>query len=67
MDGGNGRVDFATRNDSRVIGRVDTEAREDPFNETELRCDLVFDPVVGRPKQGSDSKQFVERCGIGAL
>lgn len=50
LDGGNGKVVFETRSDARVIGKVITEAREAPFNETDMNCDIAFDLAVGWPK-----------------
>ena len=50
LDGGNGRITFTTRNDTHVAGKVDSEAREAPMNETDMRCDIAFDLKVGWPK-----------------
>lgn len=50
LDGGNGRVAFDTRSDKRVAGKVTTEAREAPFNQTDMHCDIAFDLGVGWPK-----------------
>ncbi len=49
IDGGNGRVEFATRSDTRVTGKVLSEAREAPMNETDMLCDVSFDLAVGWP------------------
>lgn len=50
LDGGNGRIAFDTRTDKRVTGKVTTEAREAPMNETDMNCDIAFDLSVGWPK-----------------
>jgi len=50
LDGGNGRVSFDTRTDTRVAGKVATEAREAPMNETDMQRDIAFDLAVGWPK-----------------
>jgi hypothetical protein len=50
LDGGNGHVTFDSRTDKRVAGKVTTEAREAPMNETDMRCDIAFDLTVGWPK-----------------
>jgi len=50
LDGGNGHVAFDARTDKRVAGKVTTEAREAPMNETDMRCDIAFDLTVGWPK-----------------
>ena len=50
LDGGNGKVVFDTRSDARVVGKVITEAREAPFNETDMNCEIAFDLAVGWPK-----------------
>ncbi len=50
IDGGNGRITLDTRTDTRVVGKVSTEAREAPFNETDMNCDIEFDLAVGWPK-----------------
>lgn len=49
IDGGNGRVAFDVRNDTRAAGRVFTEAHEPPYDETDMTCDIKFDLVVGWP------------------
>jgi len=49
IDGGNGKVVFETRSDARVTGKVITETREAPFNETDMNCDIAFDLAVGWP------------------
>ena len=49
IDGGNGRVEFAARSATRVTGKVVTEAREAPMNETDMLCDITFDLAVGWP------------------
>ncbi len=51
LDGGNGSVEFATRDDKRVTGKVVTTAREAPMNETDMNCDVAFDLAVGWPKK----------------
>jgi hypothetical protein len=50
LDGGNGRIAFDTRTDKRITGKVTTEAREAPMNETDMNCDVAFDLGVGWPK-----------------
>lgn len=50
LDGGNGRISFDTRSDTHATGRVTTEARGAPFNETDMNCDITFDLAVGWPK-----------------
>jgi hypothetical protein len=50
IDGGNGRIAFDTRTGTHVVGKVSTEAREAPFNETDMDCDIAFDLAVGWPK-----------------
>jgi hypothetical protein len=50
LDGGNGHVSFDTRTDERVAGKVMTETREAPMNETDMHCDVAFDLGVGWPK-----------------
>lgn len=50
LDGGNGRIAFDTRSDTRIAGSVTTEAREAPMNETDMNCDIAFDLPVGWPK-----------------
>jgi hypothetical protein len=50
LDGGNGQVSFGTRTDQRVAGKVATEAREAPMNQTDMHCDITFDLAVGWPK-----------------
>ncbi|HEY6943249.1 hypothetical protein [Dokdonella sp.] len=49
LDGGNGQVAFTTRNAAHVSGKVTTEAREPPMNETDMTCDVSFDLAVGWP------------------
>ncbi|HET6602944.1 MAG TPA: hypothetical protein VFG21_01850 [Xanthomonadaceae bacterium] len=49
IDGGNGRVVFDTRSATRVAGKVVSEAREAPMNETDMLCDVAFDLAVGWP------------------
>jgi hypothetical protein len=49
LDGGNGRVEFTTRDERRVAGKVVTEAHEAPMNETDMSCDVAFDIAVGWP------------------
>ena len=50
LDGGNGHVAFDARTDKRVTGKVTTEAREAPMNETDMKCEVAFDLAVGWPK-----------------
>jgi hypothetical protein len=50
LDGGNGNVTFQSRTEKRVTGKVATEAREAPMNETDMLCDITFDLGVGWPK-----------------
>jgi len=50
LDGGNGHVAFDARTDKRVAGKVTSEAREAPMNETDMKCDIAFDLAVGWPK-----------------
>ncbi len=50
LDGGNGRISFDKRDETRVAGKVTTEAREAPMNETDMNCDIAFDLPVGWPK-----------------
>jgi len=51
LDGGNGRVELDAHGAARVTGKVVTEAREAPFNETDMTCDIRFDLAVGWPKR----------------
>ena len=48
IDGGNGRIELTPKGE-RFTGKLVTEAREAPMNETDMRCDLVFDLAVGWP------------------
>ena len=50
LDGGNGHVSFQSRTEKRVTGKVATEAREAPMNQTDMLCDIAFDLAVGWPK-----------------
>jgi len=50
LDGGNGKVSFQARTDQHVTGKVATEKREAPMNETDMNCDIAFDLAVGWPK-----------------
>jgi hypothetical protein len=50
LDGGNGHIAFDTRTDKHVVGKVSSEAREAPMNETDMKCDVAFDLGVGWPK-----------------
>ncbi|HEU4663824.1 MAG TPA: hypothetical protein VFS55_07325 [Dokdonella sp.] len=50
LDGGNGHVAFTTKSATRMSGKVTTEAREAPMNETDMSCDVSFDLAVGWPK-----------------
>jgi hypothetical protein len=50
LDGGNGHIVFDTRTEKRVAGKVTTETREPPMNQTDMRCDITFDLGVGWPK-----------------
>lgn len=49
LDGGNGRIELGSREGGRMTGKVVTEAREAPFNETDMRCEVSFDLTVGWP------------------
>lgn len=51
LDGGNGRVEFTAKSAARMSGKVVTEAREAPMNETDMHCDVNFDLAVGWPKR----------------
>ena len=50
LDGGNGKVSFEVRTDQHLAGKVTTEKREAPMNETDMNCDITFDLAVGWPK-----------------
>jgi hypothetical protein len=50
LDGGNGKVSFEARTDQHLTGKVATEKREAPMNETDMHCDIAFDLAVGWPK-----------------
>jgi hypothetical protein len=50
LDGGNGKVSFEVRTDQHLAGKVTTEKREAPMNETDMNCDIAFDLAVGWPK-----------------
>lgn len=50
IDGGNGRIAFDAHDGGRMVGKVTTEAREAPMNETDMTCDIAFDLSVGWPK-----------------
>ena len=50
LDGGNGKVSFDVRTDQHLTGKVATEKREAPMNETDMNCDITFDLAVGWPK-----------------
>ena len=50
LDGGNGKVSFEVRTDQHLAGKVATEKREAPMNETDMNCDITFDLAVGWPK-----------------
>ncbi len=50
IDGGNGKIVLDTRTDSRVVGKLVSEAREAPYNDTDMTCDVAFDLAVGWPK-----------------
>ena len=50
LDGGNGHVSFEARTDQRLTGKVATEKREAPMNETDMQCEITFDLAVGWPK-----------------
>jgi hypothetical protein len=50
LDGGNGHVSFDARTEKRVAGKVSTESREAPMNQTDMRCDVTFDLAVGWPR-----------------
>ena len=49
LDGGNGRIELSTKGAQRFTGKVVTEAREAPMNETDMTCDVSFDLAVGWP------------------
>ena len=49
LDGGNGRIELTTRDGRRIAGRVLTEAREAPMNETDMTCAVAFDLTLGWP------------------
>jgi hypothetical protein len=49
LDGGNGHVEFTNKSAARMTGKVVTEAREAPMNETDMHCDVTFDLAVGWP------------------
>ncbi|MBX3689307.1 hypothetical protein [Dokdonella sp.] len=48
LDGGNGRIELTAKGE-RFTGKLVTEARDAPLNETDMRCDLAFDLAVGWP------------------
>lgn len=50
LDGGNGQIALETMTDKRVAGKMTTEKREAPMNETDMNCDIAFDLTVGWPK-----------------
>ncbi|MEO6687786.1 MAG: hypothetical protein ABIS07_05095 [Dokdonella sp.] len=50
LDGGNGHVALDTHTEKRVAGKVTTEAREAPMNQTDMHCDIAFDLGIGWPK-----------------
>ena len=50
LDGGNGRVALQTNSATRIVGTLTSEAREAPFNETDMTCEASFDLTVGWPK-----------------
>jgi hypothetical protein len=50
IDGGNGKVIIDTVSPTRVTGKVISEAREAPFNETDMKCEASFALAVGWPK-----------------
>lgn len=50
LDGGNGHVAFDARTDKHLAGKVTTEKREAPMNDTDMNCDIAFDLGVGWPK-----------------
>jgi hypothetical protein len=49
LDGGNGRIELSAKGPKRFTGKVVTEAREAPMNETDMTCDVSFDLAVGWP------------------
>ena len=49
LDGGNGRIELTTRDGRRIAGRMLTEAREAPMNETDMSCAVDFDLTLGWP------------------
>jgi hypothetical protein len=51
LDGGNGQVIIGTNSPARIAGKVTSEAREAPFNETDMKCEASFDLAVGWPKR----------------
>ena len=50
IDGGNGKVTLQTNGPTRMVGKVTTEAREAPFNDTDMNCAASFDLALGWPK-----------------
>ena len=50
LDGGNGRVALQVNSATRIVGTLTSEAREAPFNETDMTCEASFDLTVGWPK-----------------
>lgn len=49
LDGGNGRIEYSARDARRIAGKVVTDAREPPMNETDMVCDVSFDLTLGWP------------------
>lgn len=49
LDGGNGRIELTRRDAERIAGKVLTEAREAPMNETDMSCEIAFDLALGWP------------------
>lgn len=49
LDGGNGRIELATNDATRIAGKVLTDAREAPMNETDMQCEISFDLAPGWP------------------
>ena len=50
LDGGNGRVALLTNSATRIVGTLTSDAREAPFNDTDMTCEASFDLTVGWPK-----------------
>lgn len=51
IDGGNGRTELDFDDAARTVkGTLTSEAREAPFNETDMNCDVSFDLPIGWPE-----------------